>query len=77
MSDEEMTEREPMTLIIHDELRIKQAVKAQDLLKCLWDYDQKLRELAKYSNDEGAEKARELLYEYLNENNISFDELYA
>ena len=62
-------------LIITDPLAIKQSVKAIDVLCVLWDFDQYLRGLSKYQDIEVAEEYREKLREYMDQYNISFEEL--
>ena len=54
-------------------------LKADTYLLALWDLDQKLRNLAKYSEDEEVSEkaawARELLHDELAEKDINLDEL--
>lgn len=71
------------TEVEDDELRLKQVMKARDLLSFLWDYDQWLRQETKYASEEKPEghvgalyEARDKLYEMMVEHNISFEELY-
>ena len=70
----------PKILITLDALEIKQAMKASDMLSVLWDLDEHLRSLIKYSEDgklsEAAEKIKDKFWELMNEHGISLDELY-
>jgi hypothetical protein len=43
---------------------------ASKMYLVLWEFDQKLRGMCKYEDNEEACEIRELLYEYLNEHNI-------
>jgi hypothetical protein len=44
---------------------------AANMHSCLHEFDQKLRSMCKHTDNEAACEIRELLYEYLNEYNIS------
>jgi hypothetical protein len=44
---------------------------AANMHSCLFDFDQKLRSMCKHTDNEEACKIRDLLYEYLNQYNIS------
>ena len=53
-------------------------------MSVLWDFDMYLRSQLKYNEDnlsdgayEALDKAREKLYEVMNEKHVSFDELYS
>lgn len=63
-------------LVIIDQLEIKKAVKVNDALSVLWDYDQWLREEVKYKNNEQAQLYRDKLHDLMNDNNINLDEIY-
>lgn len=63
-------------LVIIDQLEIKKAVKVDDILSVLWDYDQWLREEVKYKNNEQAQLYRDKLHDLMNDNNINLDEIY-
>ena len=75
-------------LIIRDELEIKQAIKVNDILYAIFEFDQWLRSEGKYHGREyetdeddpeslGFKKTvRDKLREYLGEQMVSLDELY-
>ena len=75
-------------LIIRDELEIKQAIKVNDILYAISEFDQWLRSEGKYHGREyetdeddpeslGFKKTvRDKLREYLGEQMVSLDELY-
>ena len=44
---------------------------AKQMYSAIWDFDQKLRDMSKYQDDEHAQKLRELLREYLIEHGIN------
>ncbi len=44
---------------------------AANMHSCLFDFDQNLRSMCKHTDNEQACEIRELLYEYLNQYNIS------
>lgn len=66
-------------LIITDELEIKRAMKANDCLSLLWDFNEYLRGLVKYNEDlsEAADKIREHFLEEMHNNGISLEELWS
>ncbi len=80
MNLESFIENCPKILIVLDPKEIKQAVKAQDMLSLLFDFDNYLRGLVKYNEDpnlsDAADKIRGELARLMEENGISFDELY-
>ena len=45
-------EKTPFTLIISDELEIKRAIRAIDMLSLLWDLQEHLKEICKYDMNE-------------------------
>ena len=72
-------------LIIRDELEIKQAVKVNDILMVISEFDQWLRNEAKYNDrhyetdepgEHGKKTVRDILRELLYDNGINMDELY-
>jgi len=62
-------------LVIIEPNLIKRAACMDDFLSAIWDFDQELRRLCKYEDNECACKIRELFYECLDDNNISLDEM--
>jgi len=54
---------------------LKLFAKSNDMILCLWDFDQALRNKIKYNGEEDLQKARDLLHEYLNEYSIFLDDL--
>ncbi len=58
-----------------DIYQIKAAIKASDLVLCLWDMDQELRSQIKYQNKEHLQEARDMLWELMDQYGISFDDL--
>jgi hypothetical protein len=66
---------------VEDVTAHKRAVKAIDMAIVLWDMDQYLRNQLKYNDKitgevyDALDKAREQLREFMNEHNISLDEL--
>jgi len=66
-----------------DNLRMKQMLKAEDLLSLLWDFDQWLRQESKYASGDAPKcrtktmyEVRDKLCEMMVDENISFEELY-
>jgi hypothetical protein len=55
--------------------KLKVFAKAEDLIICLWEYDQSLRGKIKYGGKEELQPARDLLYEMMRELSIDFDDL--
>jgi hypothetical protein len=60
------------------------AVKSLNIMSVLWEFDMYLRSQLKYNEDnlsdgayEALDKAREKLYEVMNDQHVSFDELYS
>jgi hypothetical protein len=60
------------------------AVKSLNIISALWEFDMYLRSQLKYNEDnltneayEALDKAREKLYEVMNDQHVSFDELYS
>jgi hypothetical protein len=60
------------------------AVKSLNIMSVLWEFDMYLRSQLKYNEDnltneayEALDKAREKLYEVMNNQHVSFDELYS
>jgi len=62
-------------LVIIDELEIKQAMKASDVLSLLFAYDNYLRSEYKYQGKKEAHEFREKLNEMMRDYNINLDEL--
>ncbi len=67
-----------------DCLQFKRATKARDALLALWDYDQKLRGIIKYGDEDSKEeevevyeKARDIFHKILDEHDINLDELIS
>lgn len=61
-----------------ESIEFKTAVHSADLATALWDYNQKLRGIVEYGGEgydeniiDGIKKAREILWEIINEANIS------
>ena len=75
-------------LIIRDELEIKQAIKVNDILYAIFEFDQWLRNEGKYHDREYEtdednpetpgykKKVREKFNEFLSDSGISLEELY-
>lgn len=60
------------------------AVKSLNIISALWEFDMYLRSQLKYNEDnltneayEALDKAREKLHEVMNDQHVSFDELYS
>jgi hypothetical protein len=60
------------------------AVKSSNIMSVLWEFDMYLRSQLKYNDSnltneayEALDKAREKLYEVMNDQHVSFDELYS
>ena len=60
------------------------AVKSLNIMSVLWEFDMYLRSQLKYNDEnltneayEALDKAREKLYEVMNDQHVSFDELYS
>jgi len=64
-----------MTLILNDEEDIKRALKSLDMMSCLWGITEYLRDEIKY-HDKPYDPVLEKLGELMDENNVSFEELY-
>ena len=62
-------------LIIRDELEIKQAIKVQDILFALWDFDNWLRSEHKYKDNEPAYDIRQKFHEFLSDHDVNLDNL--
>lgn len=67
-----------------DRLDHLRAVKSLNIVSVLWEFDMYLRSQLKYNDEnltneayEALEKAREKLYDIMNSNHISIDELYT
>lgn len=72
-----MIETPTQFYLLTDPMDIKRAVKVDDVLGVLWDYDQELRSMYKYHGREEANEFRELLHEFMSNANVSLDELYS
>ena len=62
-------------LIIRDELEIKKAIKVDDILFALWNFDQWLRGEYKYRQNEPAYDIRQKFHEFLSEHDVNIDNL--
>lgn len=67
-------------LIITDELAIKQAFKANDMLSMLFEFEEYLHGLVKWNEDaklsDTADKIRDKFWELMKDHGINMDELY-
>ena len=63
-------------LVIIDELEIRQAMKARDIVALLFDFDNYLRTQYKYKEDQTALPIRQRLSEMMDDYGIDFNELY-
>jgi len=60
-------------LLLTDPHGIREALKVSSYSSVLWEFDQWLRSEVKYNENEDAQKYRDKLREFMNENNISLD----